>query len=175
WPARPGPSPARTHPRPDPEARRAKDEERRTKTQRALACVSAPSGAETQARTDREREGERNANGDSARLRGLGEGASELDEHPHAEARGTLRVLAVLRVEERRPGDVEVGPRRAVRDELLEEQPGGEAAAVVAADVLEVGDRRVELLAVVGGQRQRPHPLAGGVGGGLHLLDERVV
>ena len=44
----------------------------------------------------------------------------------------------------------------------FEEQTGGERTAVAAtADVLQVGDRRVQALAVVRGQRQLPDPLAG--------------
>ena len=44
-----------------------------------------------------------------------------------------------------------------VADELLEEEPGGERAAVAAADVLDVGDLGLDLLAVLLRQRQRPH------------------
>ena len=43
-----------------------------------------------------------------------------------------LRDVAVVAVDERRARDVEVHPRHAV-DELLQEQPGGERAAVTRA------------------------------------------
>ena len=53
-----------------------------------------------------------------------------------------LGVLAVGLGQEGRAGDVEVHPRGALGDELLQEQPCGECAAVAAgADVLEVRDR----------------------------------
>ena len=42
------------------------------------------------------------------------------------------------------PGDVDVRPRDALADELLEEQPGGEHAAPALALVREVGDAGVE-------------------------------
>ena len=92
----------------------------------------------------------------------------QLDQRAHAEPGTALREIAVVAAEERGPGDVEVDPRHAV-DELLQEQSGGERAALARADVLDVGDRRVDPAAVVGGQRERPHPLADAVGRGLHL------
>ena len=105
---------------------------------------------------------------------GASYGARELDERAHAEAGTTLGEVAVVGVRARRTGDVEVHPRRAV-DELLQEQSGRERAAVAAADVLEVGDLRLELLAVLGGQRERPHRFAGAVGGGADLVGPVVV
>ena len=70
----------------------------------------------------------------------LGEPHHRLDERAHAEAGAALADVAVVRVRTRRAGDVEVDPRH-VADELLQEQPGGQRAAVAAgADVLDVGD-----------------------------------
>jgi hypothetical protein len=55
---------------------------------------------------------------------------------------------------------------RSVVDELPQEDPGGEGAAVpVGPDVAQVGDAAVEALAQVVGQRERPHRFAHGVSG----------
>ena len=67
-----------------------------------------------------------------------------------------------------RPGDV-------VADELLEEQPGGQCSPVLATDVLDVGDRGVDQLAVLGGQGQVPDLLTGTFGSGLQCFDQFVV
>ena len=61
---------------------------------------------------------------------------------------------------ERRPGDVEVRPRHAV-DELGEEERADDRAGV-AADVLQVGDRALQIVAILAHQRQLPEPLAAG-------------
>ena len=63
---------------------------------------------------------------------GASNGAGQLDQRAHAEAGAALRRGSRRRrSRERGPGDVEVHPRHAV-DELLQEQPGGERAAVAA-------------------------------------------
>ena len=63
-------------------------------------------------------------------------------------------------LEERRSGDVEVDPRRRA-DELLQEERRGDAAGVAAADVLEIGDRALDVVLVLGDERQLPERLAG--------------
>ena len=59
-------------------------------------------------------------------------------------------------------GDVQVRPGR-VLDELLQEEGGRDGACLAAADVLDVGDLAVQLLAVLLEERQLPDPLAGGL------------
>src|SRR5690606_29204624 len=44
------------------------------------------------------------------------------------------------------PGDVEMRPADAVIDEALEELRGGDRAALARADILHVGDRRIDQL-----------------------------
>jgi hypothetical protein len=56
----------------------------------------------------------------------LAEPSGQLDEEAHAEPGRALGQLAVDVVAPRGPGDVEVGPRHAGADELLQEQPGGQ-------------------------------------------------
>src|SRR5947199_8120711 len=73
----------------------------------------------------------------------------QLDQRPHAEAARALRRVGVVLLAAGGAGDVEVGPRH-VGHELLEEQAGGQRPAVtVAADVLDVGDLGVDVLAVL--------------------------
>src|SRR3954454_21930478 len=98
--------------------------------------------------------------------RGLPASAAELleqlDERADRNAGAALgRVAVRLALVEAWPGDVEVGPLDAVRDEVLEEEPGGEHPAVALADVGDVGDLGVERLAQLLGQRHRPCLLAG--------------
>ena len=75
------------------------------------------------------------------------------------------RVAVRRRVVVRRAGDVQVRPAHALGDELLEEQPGDQHAAVLVAHVRDVGHRRVHRGAQLVGQRHRPHLLAGGARG----------
>src|SRR4029450_5440250 len=80
-------------------------------------------------------------------------------ERTNAEARAPAAELAVVRCGAGRPRDVEVHPRH-VADERLEEDPRGQRAGVpVRPDVAEVCNLRVELLVVLGGQRERPDRL----------------
>jgi len=63
---------------------------------------------------------------------------------------------------EGRAGDVQVRPGDPVRHELAQEVAGHEhAAATVPGHVRQVGDRGVQALAQVPGQRHRPRFLAG--------------
>ena len=99
-----------------------------------------------------------------------------LQERAHAEAgaaAGDLGLVGVL--VEGGSGDVEVGPRHAVGDEVAEEQPGVDGSAVAVADVLAVGDLRLDAALLDLRERHRPHRLAGFVGGGADGGDEVVV
>ena len=58
--------------------------------------------------------------------------SDELDQRADAEAGAALDDLAVDLAGVGRAGDVEVRPRDALAHELLQEQPGGERAAVAA-------------------------------------------
>ena len=101
------------------------------------------------------------------RLSGRVEAAEELDEEVgHRRRWRPSTRQPSSRSDLHRAGDVEVGPRHAA-DELLQEQPGRERAAVRPTDVLEVGHVAVEVRAVLRRQRQRPHRLVGAGLGGL--------
>src|SRR4029453_18043810 len=73
----------------------------------------------------------------------------------HRDPGGALGQVAVVGLGPGRAGDVEVDPGTAV-DELLEEQAGETGAAAAVADVLEVGQVALDVLAVLGGQGQAP-------------------
>src|SRR5690606_25540163 len=95
--------------------------------------------------------------GSGVGLAGLGVGGGQLHQRPHTEAGAALprRAVDLLRVGG--AGDVEVGPRDAVVDEVRQEHPGRQRPAVAGVgDVLDVGDLALELALQVAGQRQRP-------------------
>src|SRR4051812_22067599 len=100
----------------------------------------------------------------------------QLDERADRNAGAALgRVAVRLALVEAWPGDVEVGPLDAVRDEVLEEQPRRQHPAVALADVGDVGDLGVERLAQLLGQRHRPGLLAGSCRGRDDLRPQVVV
>ena len=74
------------------------------------------------------------------------------EQRPDAEAGAALRRVRQALLEERRTGDVEVDPRRRT-DELLQEERGRDAAGMTAADVLEVRDRALDVVLVLGDER----------------------
>jgi len=72
-------------------------------------------------------------------------------------------------------GDVEVYPW-GVAGEFLDEHGAGDgAAALAAADVLDVGKAAFDEFAVVVVDRHLPHFLAGGFGAGQELVGERLI
>src|SRR5690606_15094286 len=78
----------------------------------------------------------------------------EIDEQARAEAGGSLRAKGLVAIAFHRGArDVEVGPGQ-VRDELFQKERGGDGARVVAADVLQVGDGRVELFSIAPLERE---------------------
>src|SRR5581483_6020046 len=85
------------------------------------------------------------------------------------------RVVVDLALVVRRAGHVEVRPRDAVGDELLEEQARHEHPAVLVAGVLQIGGVGLERLLQLLRQWHRPRLLAGPVGGGKDLVAERLV
>jgi len=99
----------------------------------------------------------------------------ELDQGSHAGTRAALGRVAERLVVEGGACDVQVRPRDAVRDELLEEDAGRQRPAPPLAEVGDVGEGRVELLAQFLGHGERPHLLAGPVGGVVDLLQQVVV
>src|SRR3546814_11156480 len=77
---------------------------------------------------------------------GSAEVAQQRHQGAHPVAGAALGLDGGLAVAERRAGDVDVGPRDALADELLQEEGGDGGAAVAAgADVLHVGDVGVQL------------------------------
>src|SRR4051812_2147050 len=81
------------------------------------------------------------------------EGPQELEEGPDPEAGASLGDVAVVGLGPGRAGDVEMSPRH-VADELPQEQPGAERAGLTGCShVLDVGDLRVDVLAVPVRQR----------------------
>src|SRR5258707_6917690 len=85
------------------------------------------------------------------------EALAEVDHGLPPEADGPrLEVLPVL-VAEHGARDVEVCPGHPRGDELAEEEAGGDGSREAARpDVVEVGERRLQRLAVLLGQRQLP-------------------
>src|SRR5581483_7000753 len=83
----------------------------------------------------------------------------QFEDRANAEASAARGELAVVVVAVGRPGDVEVRPWDPVADEAAQEQRGNDRAAVAAADVLQVGDLRLEVLRVPLDERQAPHRL----------------
>src|SRR6266536_3019440 len=78
---------------------------------------------------------------------------------PHAGCPLWYVVLGLVAA--RGPGDVDVDPRHAAH-EVAEEEGGVDRPTPARADVLDIGDVAVDLLAQVVEERQLPNPLAGG-------------
>src|SRR5260221_8839337 len=89
------------------------------------------------------------------------ESLAEIDQGLEAEADGAGLVVLPVLVAEHGTGDVEVGPARSLGHELLQEQAGGDGAGEAArGDVVEVGEGRLERLAILVDQGQLPEGLA---------------
>src|SRR5205807_1128511 len=84
---------------------------------------------------------------------------NEFHEEPHPHCRGTLRLVRPLALRIRRPRDVEVHPRNAL-DEFTQEPAARDRAGAPAPRVLHVRDVRLEQVAILLPQRQRPAALA---------------
>src|SRR5207244_11485654 len=95
-------------------------------------------------------------------------------QRPHADAGGARRSERRGLVAERGARDVEVRPRKGAR-ELLDEEAGGDRAAVAAARVVEVGDVALELLLVLVDERQLPHALARRARGGEQTIGQALI
>src|SRR5579871_3707008 len=99
----------------------------------------------------------------------------QVDQRAHAYARGALgvpRFHVVLPGEAR---DVQVNPGR-VTGKFLEEHGGDDgAAALAAADVLNIGDAALDHFAVIVIDGQLPHFFAGGFGARQELVRKRLV
>src|SRR5215472_1406953 len=97
----------------------------------------------------------------------------ELDQRPGCGTRSALGGIPMRGAfVERRARDIQMRPADAVRDELLQEQASDQhpAATAVRGQVSQVGHGRLQALAEFGGQRHRPHRLAGAAGGIHHRL-----
>src|SRR5689334_14567565 len=80
---------------------------------------------------------------------------AEVDQGLEAEADGARLVVLPVLLPEHGTGDVEVGPAGTLRHEFLEEQAGGDGAGQASRrDVVEVGERRLEGLAILVDQGQ---------------------
>src|SRR5262245_58096707 len=101
--------------------------------------------------------------------------ADVLDERADAEAGGALRDVGAFLLREDRACDVEVRPLHAGVDELLQEQRCGDRAAVALADVLEIGDVALELLAELGLERHAPESFAALLPRSLEALRELLI
>src|SRR5204862_6273246 len=81
-------------------------------------------------------------------LRSVRQARQAPDEQADAETRGSPGGVRKVLLGEGRAGDVEMGPARAP-DELLEKEARDDRAGGVAADVLQVRDRALQILAVL--------------------------
>src|SRR5690606_26124193 len=106
--------------------------------------------------------------------RGRGEVQQEVDEEPRAVPGGSFGTPGEVPSGAGGPGHVDVGPGKAI-DEQLEEQGGGDGARVVATDVADVGHRGVELVAQAVIEGELPDGLVGPLARGTHLVDESLV
>src|SRR5687767_13246425 len=98
----------------------------------------------------------------------------EVEERADGDARRPLGAEGLGLVAPGRAGDVEVGPGDAV-GELLDEGGGGDGARLAPADVLDVGDVRLDLLRVLLVERELPELLADLAARLDDLVDELLV
>src|SRR2546426_910462 len=99
----------------------------------------------------------------------------QVTEHrAHGRAGGALGAGRGVLLDERGARDVQMRPR-AVARELLEEEPRGDGAAAARADVVEIGDVALEVLAVLVDEGQLPDALAGVLGGGQQPVGEPLI
>src|SRR5260370_33527479 len=100
---------------------------------------------------------------------------NELNEGAEGAAGGAFSEPRLCVVVPGGAGDVQVNPRRVAGEFLDEHGAGNRAAALAAADVLDVSDGSLDEIAVVVIDGHLPHFLAGGFGAGEELVGEGLV
>src|SRR5579863_8058608 len=148
---------------------------------RGGAGVARPRRSSFSARAAGARSGAVAAAGTSARAAGHGRdsprGASArgaMQQEIREQRRGSAGTALLRAAQVRGAGDIQMRPFEALR-EFAEEPGGGDRAAVTAADVGEVREVALELLAVLFGERQLPAAVVRAPAGLHELPHQRVI